>query len=114
MSNKLKGKAGEELAKKYLIKEGYEILDTNFHYSRYGEIDIIAQKGDVISFVEVKLRTSDKFGMPFEAITKSKLQKIFISAQYYLSTCKRKYRAFQIDAISIFGGELKHIKNIEF
>ena len=54
MSNKLKGKLGENIAKDFLVKKGFKILDTNFHYSRFGEIDIIASKSNVIYFVEVK------------------------------------------------------------
>lgn len=118
MSNKTKGKAGEDIAKNYLQKNGYEILDTNFHYSRYGEIDIIACKKDTISFVEVKYRTKNTFGEGLEAITKSKLEKIHLSAKYYLSITKKKFKNYQIDAISILKNKdeekITHIKNIEF
>lgn len=117
MSNKLKGKAGEDIAVQYLKNNKYEILDRNFRFKRYGEIDIVAKKSNIISFIEVKYRTTKTFGMPLEAITKSKLEKIFLSAKYYLQSTNIKNKGFQIDAISIFddNGEIKieHIKNIE-
>lgn len=113
MSNKLKGKLGEQIAQDFLVQKGYEILEKNFRYSRYGEIDIIALKDGGISFVEVKYRTSNAFGMPLEAITKSKLEKIYLSAKYFLSQTKIKFKSYSIDAISIFGSEIKHIKNIQ-
>lgn len=118
MSNKLKGKYGEELACKYLIDRGYEIIARNFRYSRYGEIDIIAYKDKVISFVEVKYRTSEFFGTPLEAITKDKLHKIYMCARYFLSITDKKYKSFSIDALSVLSNndipEIKHIKNIQF
>lgn len=120
MSNKNKGKYGEEFAVNYLIKNGYKILEKNYHFSRYGEIDIIALDKNVLCFIEVKTRSSDKFGTPFEAITKSKLDKIRKSALFYLQNSKTFYENSRIDAISVFlSGEnteprIKHIKNIEF
>ena len=101
MSNKLKGKYGEEIARDFLLERGFKILDCNFRYSRYGEIDIIAIKNKIIHFVEVKFRTSEFFGMPQEAITKSKLEKIYLSAKYYLSQTKEKFTTFYLSAISI-------------
>lgn len=78
------GRLGEERAKKYLQKNGYEIVDTNFH-SRYGEIDIIAVKHNIIAFVEVKTRASHSFVKPVEAVNFSKIQKIFKTAQVYIT-----------------------------
>ncbi len=114
MSNKTKGKLGEKLAKEFLLKNGFEILETNFRYSRMAEIDIIASKGNILYFVEVKYRTTNAFGMPFEAITKFKLDKIKMCAQYYLSTTKRNYKTYRISAVSIVDSEIKFIDNILF
>lgn len=118
MQNKIKGKWGEDIAKNYLVKNGYKILETNFHFSRNGEVDIIAMFEGKIIFVEVKARTSVMFGHPFEAITRAKMNKIFACAQFYLSSCNVKYSGFQIDAISILLNEkppkIEHIKNLSF
>lgn len=112
MSNKLKGKLGEDKAKEFLLKRGFKILDTNFRFSRFGEVDIIAQKSNIIYFVEVKYRTTNAYGMPFEAITKSKLEKIISCAQYYLSQSKEKCRSYRISAVSILDNKIEFIENI--
>ena len=73
MSNIQKGKYGEELAAEFLIKSGYKIIDKNYKFSRYGEIDIIALEKDTLCFIEVKTRTNNNFGSGLEAVTKEKL-----------------------------------------
>ena len=98
--NKKMGKAGEVLAAEALEAKGYYILRRNYTCP-YGEIDIIAIKNKVISFIEVKTRTQEKFGNPLEAITKSKLKSIFLCSRYYLQNCKKRYSRTQIDAIGI-------------
>lgn len=62
MDNRKLGNAGEDLACRYLQKEGYKILERNKHYSRFCEIDIIAKYKNTHIFVEVKTRKSDAFG----------------------------------------------------
>jgi putative endonuclease len=59
-----KGRLGENLAVTYLEELGYRILERNFRYSRIGEIDIIAQEGDEVVFVEVKLTQHCFSGIP--------------------------------------------------
>lgn len=78
------GILGENLAVDALQARGYSILARR-HRSRYGEIDIIAQHGHVIVFVEVKLRTTDLFGEAFEAIPRWKQRRIITLALDYLS-----------------------------
>lgn len=93
---------GENLAAKYLQKKGYTILHRNWRYSRIGEIDIIAQLKNEISFVEVKTRTSTCCGDPLESISITKQRKIirlaeiFIANNSMLDGC-----SFSFDAISI-------------
>ncbi len=101
MTNKEIGKQGEEIAKNFLIKKGFKILEMNYKYSKIAEIDIIAAKNKVVHFVEVKTRTQKTFGMPFEAINYRKLQSIFACAKYYLSNTKEKFKSSQIDAVGI-------------
>jgi len=81
------GKKGEDFAAELLLKNGYNVLKRNFH-SRYGEIDIIARKGDIIAFVEVKTRAKSSWGTAAGAVTKSKQHKLILAAQYYLMTHK--------------------------
>ena len=75
---------GEELACKYLQAKGYVILERNFRCRRFGEIDIVASKAGVLSFIEVKTRRSSRYGKPAEAVTLAKQRKIYRVAQYYL------------------------------
>lgn len=120
MSNKIKGKYGEDIAVNYLIKNKYKIIERNYHFSRYGEIDIIALDKNTLCFIEVKTRSNNKFGTPFEAVTKAKLDKIRKSAIAYVANSKTSFKTFRIDAISIllYGDtdtpQITHIKNIEF
>ena len=101
MSNKIKGKYGEDIAVNYLIKNKYKIIERNYHFSRYGEVDIIALDKNTLCFIEVKTRSNDKFGTPFEAVTKTKLNKIYKCAMSYISKPDIKIKSFRIDAISV-------------
>lgn len=114
MSNISVGKKGEELAKEYLIKQGYKIVELNKRFSRFCEIDIIAKDKNTYVFCEVKTRRTDICGTPFEAITKTKYQNIKKGIYFYIQEnpdCK-KYR---IDAVSVLLEpkiDIKHLKNI--
>lgn len=113
MNNRKFGNAGEDLACRYLEKNGYKILERNKHYSRFCEIDIIAQYKKTIVFVEVKTRKTNNFGTPFEAITKTKYDNIKQGIQFYLS--ENKIKDFRIDVIGItLKPEIKieHLKNV--
>lgn len=81
--NKITGKCGEDVAASYLKKMGYKIIERNYR-NKIGEIDIIAKNKENLVFVEVKTRSSDKFGTPAEAVTYYKKQKIVNTAKYYL------------------------------
>lgn len=114
MSNISIGKKGEELAQEFLIKLGYKVLETNKRFSRFCEIDIIAEDKNTLVFCEVKTRKTDICGSPFEAITKSKYQNIKKGVFFYLQE-NPKYKKFRIDAISVILEpklEIKHLKNI--
>ena len=78
------GILGEKLAVQALEQRGYAIRARR-HRSRYGEIDIIAEQGRLVIFVEVKLRTTDLFGEAFEAIPRWKQRRIITVALDYLS-----------------------------
>lgn len=113
MTNKIIGKYGEDIAKNFLIKKGYEILETNYRYSRVAEIDIIAAKSGILHFVEVKTRTQEFYGSPLEAITPNKLKQIFTCATKYNSNSKRRFKSCQIDAIGIVLNG-KDVEKIDF
>lgn len=77
------GRRYEVYAASYLEKKGYRILERNFR-CRQGEIDLIAQDGRYLVFVEVKYRRNKKYGEPAEAVDGKKQQKIRRTARYYL------------------------------
>lgn len=114
MSNISVGKKGEELAKMYIQKQGYKIIECNRRFSRLCEIDIIALDKNTLVFIEVKTRTTNVCGMPFEAITKSKYNHIKKGLFLYMQE-HPEYKKFRIDAMSVLlKPELKieHLKNI--
>lgn len=79
-----KGQNGEALVADYLKKQGFIIVERNFH-SRFGEIDIIAENEQYILFVEVKTRKANSFAAAAESVDGAKQQKIMLTAQIYLS-----------------------------
>ena len=110
MNTKIPGKIGEVVAFNYLKENNYKILETNYT-CKLGEIDIIAQKDDIIVFVEVKARTTAKFGLPREAVTPYKQHKIKLVATFYLQKTKNFGKICRFDVIEILGGNINHIQN---
>ena len=78
------GTWGEAQVAAYLRKKGYQLLAHSFH-CRFGEIDLIAQKGKTLCFVEVKTRTNLQYGLPREYVTPAKQEKLRKTAAFYLS-----------------------------
>jgi len=81
---KQRGKCGEGYVCDYLKKKGYSIIEKNY-FSRYGEVDIVAENHKYIVFVEVKTRTKNSFTKGFESITKTKIKKFTKTAVKFLS-----------------------------
>lgn len=104
------GTAYEKLAGAYLEKQGYEIVEYNFH-SRNGEIDIVAKQGETIVFVEVKYRKNSMKGYPLEAITLQKQRSICKCALYYLNRNKINDMQVRFDVVGIIGDEIQVIQN---
>ena len=107
MNSKNKGNIAEQRAQKFLINNGYRIVDTNF-YCRGGEIDIIAYKDNVLHFIEVK--SGNNFE-PIYNITPKKLNRIIKCAYFYIKKNKINL-AFCIDAIIIKNSSIEMIKNL--
>jgi putative endonuclease len=104
------GNVGEKIAEKYLLKKGAKILARNYTI-RGGEIDLIAEIGETIVFVEVKLRSSDRFGSVYEAIPRSKQRFLSRAAKIYLQTHHLTDRFARFDAILIRpDGKIDHIE----
>lgn len=95
------GKLGEDIAVNYLKQKGYKILDRNFE-CRQGELDIIALDKKEIVFVEVKTRTSNKYGTPSEAVNKIKQKHMLQTIKYYLYIRNLSDEFVRIDVIEVY------------
>lgn len=105
------GSAYEQKAVEYLEKHGYIIVGQNY-FCRYGEIDVIAKKDDVLVFVEVKYRKSSKAGLGESAVDRKKQLHIVKTAQnYMIEKYKTDELSCRFDVIAINGTMLHHIEN---
>ncbi len=77
------GKFGEELAVSFLEKNGYSILETNWVFQR-AEIDILAQKGDILAVIEVKTRSNLDFGLPQDFVNSKKIKLLVKAVNAYV------------------------------
>ncbi|MGL1930201.1 MAG: YraN family protein [Desulfotalea sp.] len=94
------GKIGEDLASKYLQKNGYKILCCNYRKPT-GEIDIIATEKNELVFIEVKTRNSYRHGTPLEAVTIHKQKQIIKTAEYYLTETNSFDSVIRFDVIGL-------------
>lgn len=99
--NKETGKLGEDIAEHFLKQNGYVILDRNFE-CRQGEIDIIALDKKEIVFIEVKTRTSNKYGAPSEAVNKIKQKHMLQTIKYYLYIRNLSDEFIRIDVMEVY------------
>lgn len=111
MNKRQTGSQYEEKAAEYMKQHGYQILERNYR-CRQGEIDIIAQDGDYLVFVEVKYRGSTEKGYPAEAVTERKQRTIRQVAAYYLYSRRLSEQTpVRFDVAAILGEEIQYIKN---
>ena len=102
-ARRAQGNAAEERACRHLDRSGFTIVERNFR-TRGGEIDIVARKGDVLVFVEVRSREVTDFGTPEESITPAKRRRIVATARQYLSKVPpSSWREARFDVIAIEG-----------
>lgn len=94
------GELGERIAARYLKHSGWQIVARRFRSGRR-DIDIIAQHGDLIAFVEVKARTGDDFGDPVEAVNHRKQRELTKSAQTWIDRHGRAGEAYRFDVMGI-------------
>ena len=102
-ARRAQGDAAEDRACRHLEGSGLTIVERNFR-TRGGEIDIVARKGDVLAFVEVRSREVPGFGTPEESVTPAKRRRIVGAARQYLSTVPpSSWREARFDVIAIEG-----------
>lgn len=104
------GNIGEDAVCGFLARHGYEIIKRNFTV-RGGEIDIIAEKADIIAFVEVKTRTIGSMTSAEEAVDLRKQRLIIRTAQAYLQNAAQPLQCrFDVAAVEIEGGKVKKLR----
>jgi putative endonuclease len=120
MKDKLDGYRGEDAAAAHLESMGYVLRERNYSsYDEYGralwEVDIIAERGDVLAFVEVRSRATDVFGDPEETVTTAKQRRIVRAALHFLTRHQIHDRDVRFDVISIVatpaGMQLHHLED---
>jgi len=110
--NKELGDLGEDLAARYLSAHGYNILARKFR-CRSGEIDIIALDKDVLVFVEVRSRSDEEHGMPYETINREKRRHIRRVALVYQARHGLLDRDSRFDCVSVVFVDEDNVKSIE-
>jgi putative endonuclease len=106
------GSFGEEWAAALLARRGYRIIDRNVRY-RVGEIDIVAEEGDTLAFVEVKTRRTSQFGRPEESSTRSRYARLAAAVETYLQERSAGSVAYRIDVVAIEVGRDGRIQRAE-
>ncbi len=94
------GKRGEELAAAYLAEAGYRIVERNYRCI-FGEIDIVAEEGETLVFVEVKSRRSDAYGDPQLAVGHRKQNKLSRIAMHYLEEKRLRHHPARFDVVAV-------------
>lgn len=108
-----RGTGGEDIAVDYLQKKGYRILQRNFRFGR-GEIDIVAEDGSALVFVEVKTRHSSDYGEPEDAITPGKRKQLRKIALGYIFVHGIDSKECRFDVIAIkYEGTDMHMRHYE-
>ncbi|MDE2687696.1 MAG: YraN family protein [Chloroflexota bacterium] len=102
------GRLGELAARRHLAATGCAIIGTNVRCGR-SEIDIVAQDGDTLVFVEVRTRRGHQAGTPEESVTPRKQQQMLTAAQRYLTETNGWQRNWRIDVVSV---QLDHLNRV--
>lgn len=111
-----RGRKGELLARQFLENKGWQILNANWR-CRFGEIDLVAVDNDCLVFVEVRTRTSTRFGTPAESVDWRKQRKLRQVASAFLTSYSVCMSHIRFDMISVRMDEngtapvLEHIQN---
>ena len=104
-----RGRRAEERAAEFLRSQGYQIIARNYRWQG-GEVDLIARDGDWLVFVEVKARSSRTYGLPEEAITPRKRERLIRTAQHYLRRHPTD-RPVRFDVVALSQGRARLYRN---
>jgi putative endonuclease len=100
MARQQLGQRGEDLACRALESRGYQVLHRRYR-TRYGELDVVAQHGGVLVFVEVRARASVRFGHAAASVTAQKQQRVAAMAESYLGLEGLHDRLCRFDVVAV-------------
>lgn len=101
--NKVTGREGEEVARRYLERRGLKLVERNWG-NKWGEIDLIMREGEVLVFVEVKAKRGRKYGAPWEMVTGRKLAQVRRMGEMYVKEVGWQGRV-RVDVVGVVFGE---------
>ena len=104
------GDRGEALARAVYERAGYRVLAQNW-FGAAGELDLLVAHRDTLVVCEVKTRTSNKWGLPAEAVDWRKQQRVRRLAAEFLHSTERRYAAVRFDVASVIGDDVRIIEN---
>lgn len=112
MNRKELGSRGEGLARRYLSRKGFRILDRNWR-TRLGEIDLVCRDRDTLVFVEVKARSGADFGRPYEAVGPVKQSRLRRLAEEYIGSHELADCPVRFDVLSVLMLKKPEVEHIE-
>ena len=104
------GVAAENVAAVALRLQGYQVLEQRFRYRR-SDVDLVARRGSLVVFVEVKSRSDDRFGTALEAVTARKQARVVKAASVWLSRHARPADAARFDVITVEDGHVEWVQD---
>ena len=104
------GVAAEGQAMRYLASRGWTVVAHRFRAGR-AEIDLVARRGHLVAFIEVKARRGDGFGNPLEAVTGAKRREIVKAARAWVDRCGRPSDVYRFDCIALLDNKLQHLED---
>ncbi len=108
------GTWGESLASRFLRDKGYRIVTSNYR-NRHGEVDIVAQDGTELVFVEVRTRRPGSYGAPEESLSSAKIRRLLNTCQRYIQEMHCDGVGWRIDLVCVYlgrGGRLEDVQHL--
>ncbi|ACY15024.1 YraN family protein [Haliangium ochraceum] len=109
-STRARGQRGEDRAAEILLGAGYSIVERNYR-CRLGEIDIVAREGDCLVFVEVRARSSARWGGALATVDAAKQRRIARVAAHYLAARRPRYEACRFDVLGLTGDQVELVRD---
>ncbi|MGD9753349.1 MAG: YraN family protein [Acidimicrobiia bacterium] len=103
------GAVGEQLAASWYERQGFTVVARNWR-CRHGEIDLIVRRGDLVVFAEVKARSSVRFGVPAEAVTRAKQQRLRRLVGAWLAAERPGAAELRCDVVSVLAGRVEVVE----